>query len=105
MKLPLLFSFSVALLGSSVVYAGDKPLLAVEGKVLYQNKFDVEQGAQWKSAKGAWEIAAGVLRGAEKPEDKHGAVTRLPDKLSDFVMEYEFKFEGGRGTSLPSVLI
>lgn len=100
MKLPLLFSVSVLFLGQPMVYALEKPLLAVEGKVLYQNGFDVEQGGQWKSAKGAWEISGGVLRGAEKPEDKHGAVTRLPEKLSDFVLEYEFKFEGGKATSL-----
>jgi hypothetical protein len=42
----------------------------------------------------------GVLRGSEKPEDKHGAVTRLPNKLGDFIIEYEFKFEGAKATSL-----
>jgi hypothetical protein len=30
----------------------------------------------------------------------HGAVTRLPNKLPDFVIEYEFKFEGAKSTSL-----
>jgi hypothetical protein len=100
MKFSLLLSASALVLGSSALCAAEKPLLAVTGKVLYENKFDSEQGTQWKSAKGAWEIAGGVLRGSEKPEDNHGAVTRLPDKLSDFVFEYEFKFEGAKATSL-----
>jgi hypothetical protein len=100
MKSSLLLSASALLLGCSALYATDKPLLAVEGKVIYQNKFDAEHGSQWKSAKGTWEIKNGVLRGAEKPEDKHGAVTRLPDKLSDFVIEYEVKFDGAKGSSL-----
>lgn len=82
------------------LFGAEKPLLAVPGKVIYENQFDAEQGAQWKSPKGAWQIADGVLKGSEKPEDKHGAVTRLPDKLADFVLEYEFKFEGAKATSL-----
>jgi hypothetical protein len=41
-----------------------------------------------------------VWRGSEKPEDKHGAVTRMNTKLKDFVIEYEFKFEGAKSTSL-----
>jgi hypothetical protein len=100
MKIAQFLSVSAVLLGSSGLHAADNPLLAVVGKVLYENKFDSEQGAQWKSPKGAWEVAGGVLRGSEKPEDKHGAVTRLPDKLADFVLEYEFKFEGAKATSL-----
>ncbi len=39
-----------------------------------------EQGAPRRTAKEAKESAGDVLRGVEKPEDKHGAVTRLPDK-------------------------
>jgi hypothetical protein len=48
------------------------------------------------------EVAGGScwLWGSEKPEDNHGAVTRLPDKLSDFVIEYDFKFEGAKATTL-----
>jgi hypothetical protein len=100
MKLSQILSVSAILFSSSGLHAADKPLLAVAGKVLYENKFDSEQGAQWKSPKGAWGVAAGALRGSEKPEDKHGAVTRLPDKLADFIFEYEFKFEGAKATSL-----
>ena len=84
----------------AMAHAADKPLLAIPGKVIYENKLDTAPAAPWKTAKGKWETADGVMRGSEKPEDKHGAVTRLPNKLPDFVIEYEFKFEGAKSTSL-----
>lgn len=80
--------------------AADKPLLAIPGKVIYESKLDSAPAAPWKAAKGKWELVDGNWRGSEKPEDKHGAVTRLPNKLGDFVIEYEVKFEGGKSTSL-----
>jgi len=80
--------------------ADDKLLLAVPGKVIYESKLDAAPGAPWKAAKGKWELVEGAMRGSEIAEDKHGAVTRLPNKLQDFVVEYEFKFEGARTTSL-----
>ncbi|WP_170266783.1 family 16 glycoside hydrolase [Brevifollis gellanilyticus] len=94
----LLFSL---LLASPGAFAADaQPLLAVPGKVIYESKLDTAPGAPWKTAKGKWELVEGVLRGSELAEDKHGAVTRLPNQLQDFVVEYEFKFEGGKSTSL-----
>jgi len=80
--------------------AEDKPLLAISGKTIFESKLDSAPGEPWKAAKGKWELVEGVWRGSEKPEDKHGAVTRLPNKLPDFIIEYEFKFEGGKSTSL-----
>lgn len=80
--------------------AADKPLLGVPGKVIFESKLDTAPGSPWRAAKGKWELVEGVLRGSENPEDNHGAVTRLPNKLGDFVIEYEFKFEGARTTSL-----
>lgn len=79
--------------------AAEKPLLAIPGKVVHHEKLD-SPGDNWRSAKGRWEPVDGVWRGSEKPEDRHGAVTRLPHKLGDFIIEYEFKFEGARSTSL-----
>lgn len=80
--------------------AEDKPLLAVPGKVIYESKLDTAPAAPWKAAKGKWELVDGVTRGSEVAADKHGAVTRLPNKLQNFVIEYEFKFEGAKSTSL-----
>lgn len=90
---------SLLAVGAISAAAADKPLLALPGKVIYESKLNEGLPAPWKAAKGKWESADGVLRGAEKPEDNHGAVARLPNKLGDFVAEYEFKFEGARVTS------
>ena len=98
MKTPLILSSILAL--SLNVSATDSALLAIPGAVIYESKLDTAPAAPWKAAKGKWELVEGVVRGSEIAEDKHGAVTRLPNKLQDFVIEYEFKFAGARSTSL-----
>src|SRR6187200_370580 len=98
MKHTLLTALFLA--ASLTVSAAEKPLLAIPGKVIYESKLDTPPGPPWKAAKGKWELVDGALRGSEKPEDMHGAVTRLPNKLGDFVIEYEFKFEGAKSTTL-----
>lgn len=100
MKPASFLTLALALAATLGVRAEDKPLLAIPGKVIYESKLDTAPGAPWKAAKGRWELVDGVTRGSELEADKHGAVTRLPNKLQDFVVEYEFKFEGGRSTSL-----
>jgi hypothetical protein len=80
--------------------AEDTPHLAIPGKVIYESKLDTGLAAPWKAAKGKWEAHEGVLRGAEIPEDKHGAVARLPNQMQDFIAEFEFKFEGAKSASL-----
>jgi hypothetical protein len=100
MKTALLLSVSLVST-FSMAAAEDKPLLAIPGKVIFESKLDSEPAAPWKAAKGKWELVGGVMRGSEKPEDMHGAVTRLPNKMvGDFIIEYEFKFEGAKSTSL-----
>lgn len=99
MKHTSLLTLCIALSALSARSA-DKPLLAIPGKAIYENNLASGAGAPWKAAKGKWEAVEGVLRGSELEADKHGAVTRLPNKLKDFVIEYEFKFGGARSTSL-----
>jgi hypothetical protein len=84
----------------SIIQAAETAQLAIPGKVVYESKLDEAPAAPWKAAKGKWELVNGVMRGSELVADKHGAVTRLPNQLQDFVLEYEFKFEGARTTSL-----
>ncbi|MBB5033845.1 LamG domain-containing protein [Prosthecobacter vanneervenii] len=90
----------VLALAASGIRAEDKPLLAIPGKAIYENNLASGAGAPWKAAKGKWEAVDGVLHGSELEADKHGAVIRLPNKLKDFVIEYEFKFSGAKTTSL-----
>jgi hypothetical protein len=96
MKNSLLLALSLA----AAIHAEDKALLAIPGKVIYENNLSEGAAAPWKAAKGEWKAVEGVLRGSELAADNHGAVTRLPNKLKDFVIEYEFKFAGARSTSL-----
>jgi Domain of Unknown Function (DUF1080) len=98
MKSTLFLSSLLAL--NLTASAADSALLAIPGAVIYESKLDAAPAAPWKAAKGKWELVEGVLRGAELVEDKHGAVSRLPNNLQDFVIEYEFKFEGAKSTGL-----
>lgn len=92
--------FSSLFLSVAASQGAEAPMLAVPGVVIYESKLDSTPAAPWKVAKGKWEGVEGTVKGSELPEDKHGAVMRLPNKLTDFVVEYEFKFEGARTTSL-----
>ncbi len=99
MKPTSLISLCLAL-SATGLHAEDKPLLAIPGKAIYESKLNATPAEPWKAAKGKWELFEDVMRGSELEADKHGAVIRLPNKLQDFVIEYEFKFEGARSTSL-----
>ncbi len=85
---------------SAISDAEETPPAAVPEKVLYQNKFDTAPAEPWKIMKGKWELSNGVWRASELAADSHPAVARLPDKLTNFVIEYEFKFDGGKITTL-----
>jgi hypothetical protein len=100
MKIAVLSAAFIAVSHLPSLIAADTPMLAVPGKVLYEGKLDTSLSAPWRAIKGDWELKDGVWRGSEKPEDKHGAVTRMNTKLKDFIIEYEFKFEGAKSTSL-----
>lgn len=54
----------------------------------------------WSAAKGAWMVEDGHWKGAEVPADKHGAVVRHTRPLGDFVLRYEVRLDGAKGTSL-----
>ena len=95
-----LFLLVAGLLAPLAARAADQPLLAIPGKVIYENKFDATIGEPWKVLKGKWEQVDDAWRVSEKPEDNHPGVARLPNKLGDFVIEYEFRFEGGKLNSL-----
>lgn len=76
--------------------AADAPsvLLAIPGKVLYENALSGSVEAPWKASKGQWESAEGVLRGSELEADDHAAVVRLAAPFKDAIFEYEFRFVG-----------
>jgi hypothetical protein len=56
--------------------------------------------ADWKVAKGKWERTADGVRVEEIPADKHGAVSRVTQKLQDLVIAFEFRLDGAKSVSL-----
>lgn len=104
LSLPSILALSLLTLATTAFAADSasepKTLLAERGKLLLSDDFKEAPGKEWRSAKGQWELADGALRGAEIAEDKHGAVTRRTLPLGDAVLQYSFKLDGARGTSL-----
>ena len=100
--------FSLAFLAAAVTsaaFAADPELpqtkLAQIDKLVPVNPIEGSAlSAKWKAAKGKWEVADGILRGAEIAADKHGAVFRTAQKLQDIVIAYEVKLDGAKMTSL-----
>ncbi len=58
------------------------------------------KGAEWKIAKGKWERTPEGIHVEELPADSHGAASRVPMKLQDFVASFEFRFDGAKSISL-----
>ncbi|MFM8549245.1 MAG: family 16 glycoside hydrolase [Verrucomicrobiota bacterium] len=56
--------------------------------------------ADWKVVKGKWERTADGVRVEEIPADKHGAVSRVAQKLQDLVIAFEFRLDGAKSVSL-----
>jgi hypothetical protein len=89
-------------LAASPTLRADAPLLAVPGKVIYENPLVSKPEEPWNAAKGRWTPSEGSIRGAELAEDNHGAVLRLMGPVADnVIIEYQFRFlEGAKSTTL-----
>jgi hypothetical protein len=83
----------------ATLFAADTALLGVPGKLVYENALAGKPDG-WTAPKGDWKSVDGVLCGAEKPEDMHGAVIRMNQKLADFILQVDVKFDGAKGTSV-----
>lgn len=77
-----------------------KTLLAVPGKLLLSDDLNADLGKDWKAAKGKWEVVEGAVRGSELKADMHGAVARRNVTIKDAVIEYSFKIDGTKQTTL-----
>lgn len=77
-----------------------KTHMAERGKLLLADDFSQPPGKDWRSAKGKWEIVNGALQGTELKSDNHGAVTRHALPLHNVIIQYSFKLDGARQTTL-----
>lgn len=87
-----------------------KPLLTNPGKLLFsedlrenphdRDKKNKKRGG-WQSGMGRWESKDGVLVGAEKAEDKHGAMlTKQGLPFHNAAVQVSFRFDGARAFTL-----
>jgi hypothetical protein len=79
--------------------AAESPtFLAQRGALVYSDDFSGTSA--WTQPKGKWEVAGGVLRGEERAEDKHGAVSRHKVAMKDAVVQVGVKLEGAKTATL-----
>jgi hypothetical protein len=82
------------------VQTDQKTLMTERGKLLLSDDLKEVPGKGWRMAKGKWEAADGATRGSEIAEEKHGAVMRYALPFHDAVIEYSFKLDGAKMTTL-----
>ncbi len=71
------------------------------GKLIFRDEMKAMPDKQnWRQGPGSWTIADNALRGAERADDKHGAVLRHPAKFTNAIIRYDFKLDGAKMTTL-----
>lgn len=94
------FAITLGLLAAADSAAGPKTLLSVAGKQILADDFKQPLSKEWKAAKGKWEVVDGVIRGSEVKADMHGAVARHPLGTSNVIIQYSFRLDGAKQTTL-----
>ena len=92
--------FVVAALSAADPPPAPKTLMTESGKLLFSDDLARPPGKEWRVAKGKWEPADGGLRGSERKSDMHGAVMRHAMPFRDVVIQYAFRLDGARQTTL-----
>ncbi len=77
-----------------------KPRMTERGKLLFSDDLDKPFSKEWTVAKGKWEIVDGAMRGCELKGDMHGAVSRHPVSFQNAIIQFAFKIDGARVTTL-----
>lgn len=73
----------------------------VPGTVMVDEDFSkAEAISKWRLGKGLWTVADGVLKGVEKPEDKHAAGLANQLQYHDADIAFRFQFNGGSSAHL-----
>jgi hypothetical protein len=89
-------------LASAFAADADAPstLLATAGKLVFHDAMTVESEGKaevkWRTAKGKWTRSSESVSVEELESDKHGAVGRVPVKLSNFVLAVDVRLDGAK---------
>ncbi|SFJ57319.1 family 16 glycoside hydrolase [Planctomicrobium piriforme] len=102
----ILLSLSICLWSMTISVLAAEPsadldtVMCERGKVILSDDFAKPLGKAWQPSKGKWDVVDGMLVGAESADDMHGAVLRTPVKERNFIMQYSFKLDGAKSTTL-----
>lgn len=78
-----------------------KTIMTVPGKLLFHEEFTKPlSDTVWPKGKGKWEIVNGAVRVAQVEADMHAAVKRHPLEFHNSVIQYQFKLDGAKATTL-----
>lgn len=75
-------------------------LMCERGKLLLSDSFETGPSKEWRVAKGKWEGVDGATQGSELKADKHVAAIRVNRKVRNLVLQYCFKIDGSKTTTL-----
>jgi hypothetical protein len=89
------------LLAAFVAIAADptpkaKLYMVEPGKLLIADDFASGPSKEWRAGKGKWEAVDGGVRGTQVAAHMHAATLRRPVSFHDGVIEYHFRFDGGK---------
>lgn len=77
-----------------------KTLMTERGKLQFSDDLAQPMDKQWRIGKGKWEVVDGAVRGCELKSDMHGAVARVAKPFRNAAIQYSFKLDGARTTTL-----
>ncbi len=98
MKLILLFAGFLIPLSVS---AEDVPLAVKTGAIIVSEYFSSPDAVEkWRWGAGKWTVENGLLKGTETAERKHAAGIACQRKYHDAVIQFRFRFSGGKQAML-----
>src|SRR3954453_2910422 len=86
-----LAALSALSLAAAQPAAGPPTLLTERGKLLFGDDLTQPPAKDWKASKGKWDIADGVLCGAEVKSEAHAAALRHNLTFRDAVIQVAFR--------------
>jgi hypothetical protein len=77
-----------------------KTVMTQRGKLLFSDDMQKPLGPEWRTAKGKWEVVNGAVKVSELKTDMHAAAARHAMSFHHVVIQYSFKLDGARQTTL-----
>src|SRR4051794_36182112 len=97
----LSMSLSPVVKGAETDRTSEKPtVMTVRGRELFRDDLGQPLARGWVAAKGDWKVVDGAIQGTERPADQHAAAARHALKFHNAVIQYSFKLDGAKATSL-----